>query len=972
MNIPESLKEAIAKDRVIIFVGAGLSMAAGLPSWMQLVERVLNESSNSIEKSQGYLTALKDEILTPLEVLDRLQSKHRKEIYSGFERSIGKPFESNIHEAVSRISKRIITTNYDKLLEFNTKIDVIDKESTFSLQKLDHSNEFILKIHGDISSLDKAVIFTTDYDELYQRKGLAEFQIKKLFSQYSCIFIGFSLSDHYVTNLFEYLDDIYDQLGVEHYAISTKKIEYDFVKTIEIDSFDRLHEAIELLAQPHSSKKKEIKNETGVIFDEDSSFYEVTLSSGSDTPPVVDYWAGREKELNALIQPFKVSFITGIGGQGKSSLASKFLSKIDRNEFKYVDWRDFKEEDLNLQEKLYKMIESVSCGMREFNSLIGLDTEQLIDVFFDALADQKGVFVLDNVDRYVDLTSFTLNDGMGIFLNAALTRHHQSRFLFTCRPFIHLAEPGFYQIKLEGLDYPSVLQITKQIVVNTPQNTLESIAKRIHTQTSGHPLWVSIILGQHRNGLSSINNLLDKIQDKRSIDLSISDSSIMSTTILKEVWSNLKEKEKTLLRALSIAVSAENKDDLAKIVSSKINYNQFNKSLKSLKFLNLIIEKEEDGFIELHPLVREFIKSNYAASEQQTYVSLFVKYYDQFILIIKSKIGKVLDADEIEKIRNKIEILIDANDIQSAINDLTIHEASFQLSGFSEDHVRLCERIFKKIEWKTSSIEKIKKFNIFFFDAMTAMTEYGALESVDFYTNKYESIIKTVDEKKILLLSSRTYRRWISLEHDEAIRLGRAAVSLVEHLGETEKWQAKNRLSLALRDSKSKENIEEALRHFFSGINFPDISLDTSNEDDSWSANFGNIGRCFSLLKNNAAAYYYITKSYIVLNSNTTAINKQNLGFAAEWLGDIIATTGSSNDSAYFYAHAKNIWKNTMPAKSNEMMRRIISTATPSIIQTINDCEAWQIEKFCNDWVYLKSQELRSQFTVPPGFEFSH
>lgn len=63
--------------------------------------------------------------------------------------------------------------------------------------------------------------------------------------------------------------------------------------------------------------------------------------------------------MDALRYKNKACFITGIGGQGKSSLASKFLSEIDDGSYYFCEWRDFKEEDLNFQTKIYSLIEVV-------------------------------------------------------------------------------------------------------------------------------------------------------------------------------------------------------------------------------------------------------------------------------------------------------------------------------------------------------------------------------------------------------------------------------------------------------------------------------------------------------------------------------------------------------------------------------------------------------------------------------------
>ena len=77
MNIPSSLIEKINKGKIVVFAGAGLSMNAGLPSWNQLIASILDEIGDKEPKSDKYKEALADDILTPLDVLNKIE--HHKE-----------------------------------------------------------------------------------------------------------------------------------------------------------------------------------------------------------------------------------------------------------------------------------------------------------------------------------------------------------------------------------------------------------------------------------------------------------------------------------------------------------------------------------------------------------------------------------------------------------------------------------------------------------------------------------------------------------------------------------------------------------------------------------------------------------------------------------------------------------------------------------------------------------------------------
>lgn len=616
-SIPHNLKQAILEGKVLIFIGAGLSKAAGLPLWKDIVLETLKNPA--VEKGNDYIFCIERGILTPLEVLDKIEKQARKEIYSTFEVNTSRLVDLQLYKTIRDISGKLVTTNYDRLIEHNCGLPVISPTSAFSLKKIDENGEFVLKIHGDCNEIDNAVIFTSDYQRLYGApNGLAKFQLEKLVSSHTCLFLGFSMADNYVSSLFDRVNDMYNGLGRDHYAVSTEELNHAAVKTIKIESYDRLPTFLKFLS--------EIKNSTSEILDVitpissvvDSSLqadnlawvYELSadegmpIKIGHDTPPIIDNWTGRYEELRSLMSQHKVCFITGIGGQGKSALASKLLSESSRANYDLYDWRDFKEEDLNFQSKLYQLIEIVSKRSLLTNNLIGFDTETLVDIFFDNLGQQRGVFVFDNVDKYIDLEKFTPAGDVAYFFHKALKTPHSSKFVFTCRPFIHHAGIGFYQVQLEGLEFEDVKELIRKYHQNIAEPDLHNLAIRLHSATKGHPLWMGLILAQSRSSLREIDDVLTKISAHHDSGANVNLSGIISMTILEDLWSKLKDREKVILRTLSISSIAEKEEDLANIVEKKLNYNQFSKAMKSLRSLNLIVEKEGAGYIELHPLVR--------------------------------------------------------------------------------------------------------------------------------------------------------------------------------------------------------------------------------------------------------------------------------------------------------------------------------------------------------------------------------
>lgn len=122
MNIPANLIEQIAKENCVLFLGSGPSMAAGLPSWSQLLSQMIVWG-----EKQGIHFADKPEIerlinhekflLAAEELVERLgDTQFHRFMTETFDDSDLRPTE--VHLLVAQIPFAAqVTTNYDPLSE---------------------------------------------------------------------------------------------------------------------------------------------------------------------------------------------------------------------------------------------------------------------------------------------------------------------------------------------------------------------------------------------------------------------------------------------------------------------------------------------------------------------------------------------------------------------------------------------------------------------------------------------------------------------------------------------------------------------------------------------------------------------------------------------------------------------------------------------------------------------------------------
>lgn len=196
------LAEELDRGKLVVFVGAGISMGSGLPSWSKLVEKY-SERLN-LEK-KNYTS---DEILLIPEIFYDKFGKIK--YYEILDEIFGKKMKPNkIHEKLDDLSPNyIITTNYDSLVEDKLNedytYDVIVKEEELAYSQ---SNKMIVKMHGDLKNKN-IVLKKGDYDNYEKDRPLITTFVKSLFTTNTVLFIGYSLNDVNVKNIMNWISEI--------------------------------------------------------------------------------------------------------------------------------------------------------------------------------------------------------------------------------------------------------------------------------------------------------------------------------------------------------------------------------------------------------------------------------------------------------------------------------------------------------------------------------------------------------------------------------------------------------------------------------------------------------------------------------------------------------------------------------------------------------------------------------------------
>lgn len=237
---PELLDIAGRPDTVI-FVGSGVSAWSGLPSWRQLIERLIDRLENIQKSSHLVRRELENNDLLQAASygMDKLTQQQRGEFLREI-CSTGQAEPSDIHAILmSWGNSCYITTNYDKLLEDSIRqhrpgetFEVVTPAQDWEVASLQQAraSRFVFKPHGDIGDAARIVVTREDYSILRNQRTNVFSAYRMLLTSRPVIYVGFGLRDPDFLLLKESIATDFGGSPQDHYAImpdvTEEEVEY--------------------------------------------------------------------------------------------------------------------------------------------------------------------------------------------------------------------------------------------------------------------------------------------------------------------------------------------------------------------------------------------------------------------------------------------------------------------------------------------------------------------------------------------------------------------------------------------------------------------------------------------------------------------------------------------------------------------------------------------------------------------------
>ena len=215
-----NIQRASRENRLVIFVGAGVSMNSSVPSWNQLTNRMKAELPNEFSEETDALkiAQIYKDSRGHKEYMDKV-----KDILL-YNKAVPNP----LHKSILALNPcHIITTNYDDLIEQELSKDFLqyhiireDKD----IPQMTYPNTLV-KMHGDYVT-DNIVLTEDDYYNYKENFPLTRAFVQSLFASKLILFVGFSFADLNLKFILNELKNILSDKMQRPYLLSCDEPSY--------------------------------------------------------------------------------------------------------------------------------------------------------------------------------------------------------------------------------------------------------------------------------------------------------------------------------------------------------------------------------------------------------------------------------------------------------------------------------------------------------------------------------------------------------------------------------------------------------------------------------------------------------------------------------------------------------------------------------------------------------------------------
>jgi tetratricopeptide (TPR) repeat protein len=657
-----------------------------------------------------------------------------------------------------------------------------------------------------------------------------------------------------------------------------------------------------------------------------------------DRPPVVEICVGRDLELETVrSSAAKIVFLTGFGGEGKSTVAAKYFAEAQAGRsFNVFVWRDCKEERERFENQLASVIEKLSGGKISGSDLAKQDAASIIESMKGFVRQTDVLFVFDNVDHYVDLETGKMTGTPDLFIEALLSSDFPCRAIFTCRPEVVYDHPLALSCRLSGIDLNAASQLfSKRGATSAPEEIEDA-----YQLTNGHAFWLDLLAVQivKRAPAIRLGALVSEIRSGRGE---------LPEKTLNSIWSALKDRERLVLRAMAETVKPETETELGDYLQQEITFNKVMKALKALRALNLIVIKRRPSaldLIELHPMVRQFVRQNFSPRERLTFIDAIINVYKRYMGRHQSELSERPSLSILQYWTQNAELDIEAGKFDEAFSTLAEAAPAFLSSAYGREFSRTARRLLSAVDW-VAQHSTFKSFDYVFRVQIRMLSYLGEYSEVESLLLAFERTVPAKDARYIFYCELRCFAHWVRGEFGAAIEWGKRGQNLKDSGIDTQ-YEVGYSLALAERDAGRPDS---ALQYFLLGRSLSEVTDPDELDEQRDGSHYGNIGRCLHFMGQIDGALVCYQKSALLLERTAKGENVQNQGFARAWIGELLVARAQYVLADVFFRAAYKKWEEVSPPRAGNVLR--LSAQVRTKISGPFQVDDNEIEKICLDWI---------------------
>ncbi len=198
--LPSTIKDTVNRDRLVVFIGAGVSRILGCKGWSELANDLVDVCFQKGKiKCKEKKALLQDEnqkkkISICHKILEKESEPSFYDVLSkSLQTSDAKTEKFPIYKELYSLRAIYLTTNVDTCFDdLYFKDLIIYRPEDFDARVVDRQH--LYHLHGTIKDYNSLIFTVRKYLEHYQKETIRHF-LTRLFSEFTILFVGYGLEE---------------------------------------------------------------------------------------------------------------------------------------------------------------------------------------------------------------------------------------------------------------------------------------------------------------------------------------------------------------------------------------------------------------------------------------------------------------------------------------------------------------------------------------------------------------------------------------------------------------------------------------------------------------------------------------------------------------------------------------------------------------------------------------------------------